>query len=147
MQRAPVAVNNCGMGRAADLIGDRWTLLVIREALYGVTRFDAMQADLGLPRSVLSDRLKKLVSIGVMRKRPYREPGQRMRSQYVLTPMGVELALPLIALMHWGDKHLIKGKPAAAITERSTGAPLRAGFITGDGKPVELRNVQFRVND
>ena len=139
-------LTNCGMARAAMLLGDRWTLLVIREALYGVTRFDAMKADLGLPRSVLSDRLKRLTGAGVLTKRPYREPGQRARYQYVLTPMGVDLALPLIALMQWGDKHIRRAAPVAAIVERGTGAPLNVGLINSEGAPVPLSKAQFRVN-
>ena len=143
---ATVALQDCGMAQAAMLLGDRWTMLVVREALYGVTRFDAMKDDLDLPRSVLSDRLKRLTRAGVLIKRPYREPGQRARHQYVLTPMGIELALPLIALMQWGDKHIRKAGPAAAIVERKNGAPLSAGLINNDGAPVEIRNAQFRVN-
>ena len=135
------------MAQAAALLGDRWTLLVVREALYGVTRFDAMKDDLGLPRSVLSNRLKRLTEAGVLTRRPYREPGHRARHQYVLTPMGVELALPLIALMQWGDKHIRKRAPAAAIVERETGASLRAGLVNDDGAPVDLRHAQFRVTD
>ena len=146
-KHAPIAVDDCGMAQAATLLGDRWTLLVVREALYGVTRFDAMKDDLGLPRSVLSDRLKRLTEAGVLTRRPYREPGHRARHQYVLTPMGVELALPLIALMQWGDKHLRKAAPAAAIVERETGALLRAGLVNDAGAPVELRHAQFRVRD
>ncbi len=136
----------CGMAQAAILLGDRWTMLVVREALYGVTRFDAMKADLGLPRSVLSDRLKRLTGAGVLTKRPYREPGQRVRCQYVLTPMGVDLAVPLIALMQWGDKHIRHAAPSAEIVERKTDAPLSVVLINPDQTPVSLSNAQFRVN-
>lgn len=144
--RVPVPMDLCGMARAAELIGDRWTLLIIREALYGVTRFDAIQADLGAPRTVLSSRLKKLCDAGVMTKRPYKEPGQRRRMQYVLTSKGIDLALPLIALMQWGDKHLLKTPPAASMVERKSGAPLSAGLVSASGAPVDLRDAQFRVN-
>lgn len=140
------ALENCGMARAAMLLGDRWTLLVVREALYGVTRFDAMKDDLGLPRSVLSDRLKRLTAAGVLTKRPYREAGQRLRHQYVLTPMGVDLALPLIALMQWGDKHIRNAAPAAEIVERGADAPLSVGLTNSEGAPVPLSKAQFRVN-
>lgn len=145
--RAPVPVGACGMAKAAQLLGDRWTLLIVREALYGVTRFDAMQADLGLPRSVLSNRLKRLVETGVLTMRTYREAGQRARRQYVLTPMGVDLALPLIALMQWGDKHLCEGSPPAEIIERRTGGRLHVGLVDDDGKSINLRDTQFRVVD
>ena len=140
-----VDLEDCGMARAASLLGDRWTLLIVREALYGVTRFDAIKADLGLPRSVLSTRLRKLLDAGVLTKRKYQEPGQRARMQYVLTPMGVELALPLIALMQWGDKHIRKENPTAMIVERNTGTPLSAGLVNDTGAPVALQDAQFRI--
>ena len=135
---------DCGMARAADLIGDRWTLLVVREALYGVTRFDAMQADLGAPRSVLSARLKQLCENGIMTKRPYKKPGERQRHQYVLTSKGVELALPLMALMQWGDKHLRDDKPRAQIVERHSGAPCRVGLINDQGAPVSIGKTSLK---
>ena len=146
---APTALNRCGMARAALLLGDKWTLLVVREALYGVTRFDSMQANLGVPRTVLSDRLKRLVTAGVLTKRLYKEPGARARHRYVLTPMGVDLALPLMALMQWGERHLPEdgAAPAAQIIERKTGAPLRVGLAREDGKPVALGDAHFRVNN
>ncbi len=130
--------SECGMARAADLLGDRWTLLVVREALYGVTRFDAMQADLGAPRSVLSARLKHLCETGVMTKRPYKKPGERQRHQYVLTSKGVELALPLMGLMQWGDKHLRDGDPRAQIVERHSGTPCQVGLVNEQGTPVSI---------
>lgn len=145
-QLAPIPRDQCGMALAADLIGDRWTLLILREALYGVMRFDAMQADLGAPRTILSNRLKKLCAIGVLTKRPYKEPGSRTRYQYALTSKGVDLALPLIALMQWGDKHCREGDATAAIKERSSGALCQVGLVTEDGRPTQLSDTRFQVN-
>lgn len=144
----PSALNKCGMARAAFLLGDKWTLLVVREALYGVTRFDAMQSNLNVPRTVLSNRLKRLVTAGVLTKRLYKEPGSRSRHRYVLTPMGMDLALPLMALMQWGEKHLPEGgeTPAAELVERATGAPLSVGLARKDGKPVALGDAHFRID-
>jgi len=141
---AATPIERCGMARAAELLGDRWTLLIVREALYGVTRFEAIRADLDIPRTVLSKRLRHLVDVGVLKKRSYREPGQRAREQYVLTTMGVELALPMIALMHWGEKHILRGEAGSAIVERGSDAPLHAGLVTNDGRPVGLANATFR---
>lgn len=134
----------CGIARAADLIGDRWSLLIVREALYGVTRFDAMQADLRIPRTVLSGRLKKLCAAGVLTTRAYQEPGQRRRRQYVLTSKGVDLALAMIALMQWGQKELPPGGPGARLVERKTGAPCRVGLVTEEGRPVSIGQTQFQ---
>ena len=139
-----VGVDDCSMAMAARILGDRWTLLIVREALYGVTRFDAIQNDLGIPRTVLAERLKKLCSAGILTKRNYRDPGQRTRSQYVLTMAGVELAAPMIALMQWGDKHLRNGTPAVEIVDRCDNKPCQVGFINANGEPVSTGDIQLR---
>ncbi len=143
-ENAP-SLERCGLAAAVDLVGDRWMLLIIRAALYGVTRFDELQSGLGLPRTVLSNRLKKLVENDLLRKRPYKEDRQRTRHQYVLTSKGVELALPLIALMQWGEKHVLNSPGTTSLVERGAGAPLHAGLISEDGRPVDLRHAQFRM--
>jgi len=73
IRRSPVALRDCNLARSFELIGDRWTLLILRSALYGVRRFDDFQADLDVPRSVLSNRLAALVESGIMERREYRE--------------------------------------------------------------------------
>ncbi|MEM8934907.1 MAG: helix-turn-helix domain-containing protein [Pseudomonadota bacterium] len=140
------ALDTCGMAQAVGVIGDRWTLLIIRAALMGNTRFDAIKQELGLPRSVLSDRLKKLTEAGVLKKRRYQLPGQRARHQYVLTPRGVDLALPLIALMKWGEKHLLDGETGGGIVSRQTGAPLNIGLVDEHGEAVRIEEAQFRLS-
>lgn len=135
---------SCGMARATELIGDRWTMLILREALFGVTRFDDIQKNLNCPRTILSGRLKRLVATGVLTRRSYKEPGQRTRSQYVLTMKGVDLALPMIALMQWGDKYCLDGGPAAEIVERRTGAPCRVSLVNGSGAPIGVGETTLR---
>src|SRR5215467_13669484 len=98
VRRSPVAARHCNLARAFELIGDRWTLLILRSALYGVRRFDDFQADLDIPRSVLSSRLAGLIETGIMDRREYREGGQRGRTEYKLTAMGEALSLPFIAM-------------------------------------------------
>ena len=138
-------LENCGLAAAIEVVGDRWTLLIIRSALYGVTRFDELQTTLSMPRTVLSNRLKMLVENGVLRRRAYKEEGQRTRHQYVLTQKGVDLALPLMALMQWGQKHAL-GEAAAGsgIVSRRTGQPLHLGLIDVTGVTASLTDVQFR---
>ncbi len=137
-------LDHCGLAAAIELVGDRWTLLIIRSALYGVTRFDELQTTLGMPRTVLSNRLKKLVDGGVLRRRAYKEAGQRTRHQYVLTSKGVDLALPLMALMQWGQKHILAEAQAAAIVSRRTGQPLHLGLVDMSGSTTSLADAQFR---
>src|SRR5215468_948839 len=106
VRRSPVAARHCNLARSFELIGDRWTLLILRSALYGVRRFDDFHAELDVPRSVLANRLAGLVERGIMVRREYREQGQRARIEYPLTRMGQALGLPFIAMTQWADKWL-----------------------------------------
>ncbi|MDO8981882.1 MAG: helix-turn-helix domain-containing protein [Afipia sp.] len=85
IRRSPVPPGDCNLWKAFELIGDRWTLVILRSALYGVRRFDDFQNELDVPRSVLSNRLARLVENGLMQRRDYREDGQRARIEYPLT--------------------------------------------------------------
>jgi DNA-binding HxlR family transcriptional regulator len=86
-------------------VTERWALLIVREVSLGRRRFDELQSATGAPRAVLADRLRRLVDGGILETRAYRAPGSRSRSEYVLTPAGVDL-LPLqAALAEWGDRH------------------------------------------
>src|SRR5262249_5561585 len=109
VRRSPVATRHCCLARGFELIGDRWTLLILRSAFYGVRRFDDLQADLDIPRSVLSNRLAGLVESGIMAKRKYREEGHRTRIEYPLTKMGTAPGLPFFAVTEWGDKWIGDG--------------------------------------
>jgi DNA-binding HxlR family transcriptional regulator len=87
-RRSPVSLRDCNLSRSFELIGDRWTLLILRSALWGLRRFDDFQADLDVPRSVLSNRLAALVESGIMERCEYREAGKRARIEYPLSRMG-----------------------------------------------------------
>src|ERR1051325_9867993 len=109
IRRSPVKKRHCNLAGSFELIGDRWTLLILRSAMWGLRRFDDFQADIDVPRSVLSNRLAGLVETGIMERREYREAGQRARTEYPLTKMGRELSLPFLAMTAWGDKWLGDG--------------------------------------
>jgi DNA-binding HxlR family transcriptional regulator len=130
-------VNNCSIERTLDIVGEKWTFLVLREAFNGVRRFADMQAITGAPRQVLSARLTRLVDEGLLRKVPYREPGQRQRDEYRLTEKGLDLYPLLVALMRWGDKHLAgDGGPPVLLTHRDCGAVIEQRFGCADGHEV-----------
>lgn len=125
------------MALAAEIVGDRWILLILREAFYGVQRYDDMRADLGAPRSMLSDRLARLVEKGLMSRRAYREPGDRERHAYTLTESGRGLALTLMALTQWGETWVI-GRPAPVeVVDATTGEALRVALVNKGGAPVD----------
>ena len=133
------------MALASEILGDRWTLLVLREAFYGVQRYDDMLADLGAPRSTLTDRLAKLVERGIMTRRAYQEPGARTRHAYVLTEAGRALALTLLALTQWGEEHVLHGDAPVEIVERSTGRPLRVELVNEKGRVAELKDAMLSL--
>jgi DNA-binding HxlR family transcriptional regulator len=136
-RRSPLSPQECHLARAFDVIGDRWTLLILRSALYGVRRFDDFAAELGAPRTVLADRLKRLTAAGLLARRDYREPGRRPRPEYWLTPKGAELRLPFVALTQWGDLWLADGRPPPlAMRSRATGEALRVALVDGSGREV-----------
>jgi DNA-binding HxlR family transcriptional regulator len=128
---------NCTVGAALDIIGERWTFLVLREAFAGVRRFDDLRRRTGAPRQVLSDRLARLVAEGVLRKAPYRDPGQRTRSEYRLTDKGLDLFPVMAALLEWGDKHAVTpAGPTTLLRHRDCGAPVALRVSCADGHPV-----------
>ena len=125
---------NCTIGAAVDIIGEKWTFLVLREAFNGVRRFDDMQRRTQAPRQVLSDRLARLVGQGLLRKVPYQEHGQRGRQEYRLTDKGLDLYPVLVALMQWGERYAAgPAGPAALLTHRDCGAPVRLGLTCSAG--------------
>ncbi|MGW4795457.1 winged helix-turn-helix transcriptional regulator [Nonomuraea sp. NPDC004297] len=133
----PFRVNNCSIERTLDIVGEKWTFLVLREAFAGVRRFADMQAITGAPRQVLSARLARLVDEGLLRKEPYREPGQRQRDEYRLTEKGRDLYPLLVALMHWGDKYLAGDEgPPVLLTHRDCGAPVEQWLRCAKGHEV-----------
>src|SRR5581483_4959659 len=116
---------NCAIGAAVDLIGDRPTFLLLREAFSGVRRFDDMQRRTAVARQVLSHRLGRLVAEGLLRKVRYQEPGQRGRDEYRLTGKGLDLYPVLVALMEWGDRHAVGSSgPPVLLRHRDCGEPV-----------------------
>jgi DNA-binding HxlR family transcriptional regulator len=110
MERKSFADMGCSVAQCLDVVGDSWTMLIVRDAFNGVTRFDEFQENLGMPRNTLRDRLAKLVSSGVMAKVPYSEHPPRY--DYLLTDAGRDLWPVLTAMRQWGDQH---GTPAGPI--------------------------------
>lgn len=142
---APVPMDRCGMALATDILSDRWTLLILREAFYGVKRYDDMRSDLGIPRSVLTERLKRLVEFGIFIREPYREAGARTRYAYGLSQMGAELGLPILALMQWGDKHINQNEPAIEILDRKSGKRQHVALVGDNAKATKLADVRIAV--
>ena len=128
---------NCTIGAALDIVGEKWTFLVLREAFNGVRRFDDIRRRISAPRQILSDRLNRLVSEGLLRRVPYQEPGQRARSEYRLTEKGLELFPVIVSLLEWGNKYAASPQgPVVELTHRDCGAPVRLQLTCEEGHAV-----------
>ena len=112
----------CSIARTLEVIGDRWTLLVIRDAFNGVRRFEDFQHDLGVARNVLSDRLNRLVDAGILRREAYQE--RPVRHEYRLTEMGLGLWPILITTLKWGDAHLAPDGPPVLVRHKECGGDI-----------------------
>ena len=145
-RKSPVPPSQCNLARAIELIGDRWTLLILRSALYGVRRFDDFQEELGTPRTVLSSRLNDLVDAGLLEKKPYKLKGRRARSEYVLTDKGEALRPILIGLTQWGDAWLgAGGQPPISFTDSESRDAVRLAFVAGAGREVALDDLRVVI--
>jgi DNA-binding HxlR family transcriptional regulator len=133
----------CSVARTLEVIGDRWTLLVLREVMLGNRRFADIVTATGAPRAVLSQRLAGLVEHGLLSRRRYTEPRQRGREEYCPTTAARDLQPVLTALMDWGDRHLAgpDGPPAIAHHE-GCGAAVHAELRCTQGHPVAAREVR-----
>ena len=118
---------NCTIKGALEIVGEKWSLLVLREAFFGIRRFDDFHRALGCARNLLSERLAKLVDHGVLDRVEYQEPGQRRRHEYHLTQKGLELQPALVALMQWGDRWTAdEDGPPVEVLHRGCGGTVRA---------------------
>ncbi|MEV6202249.1 helix-turn-helix domain-containing protein [Streptomyces sp. NPDC051771] len=126
MKWQEIDTENCSVRRTLDLVGEKWSLLILRDAFNGVRRYDDFRRHIGLSEAVLADRLRKLVAAGVLSSVPYREPGTRTRHEYRLTPKGVDLWPVMLALKQWGDTHTGDPEgPVLDIRHTACGSPVR----------------------
>jgi DNA-binding HxlR family transcriptional regulator len=134
----------CSMARTADIIGDKWTLLILRDAFFGASTFSQFQKSLGVARNILSDRLDKLVQFGVLDKQPVR-PGVE-RYTYTLTERGQDLTPVLIAITQWGDRWTFgEGKAPVQFYEKDSDTPIRAVEVqSSEGRPLRAQDITAR---
>ncbi len=143
MQRKSMESASCPIARSLDLIGEWWTLLILRDAFAGTTRFTDFQRSLGLARNVLSARLRKLVAYGILEVVPASD-GSAYR-EYVLTQRGKALAPSLVALRQWGERHLFRpGEPHATLVDKAFHQPLRLLEVrANDGRLLKPEEIEL----
>lgn len=126
----------CSIAQAHEILGDAWTLLVVREAFLGTRRFAAFERNLGIAKNVLADRLDRLVERGVLERVDAGHQG--VRFEYALTPMGRDLAVVMTALRQWADRWVFgPGNEPLLVVDRRTGEPIeRLRIRAADGSPI-----------
>lgn len=133
-ERLRYTAANCSVAAALAVVGEKWTLLVLREAFFGLRRFEEFQKVVGCARNILSDRLSKLVANELLSRAAYREDGQRERYEYQLTERGIELFPVLVALMQWGDRWLGENSSGPVVVRhQGCGAVLKVELRCTDG--------------
>jgi DNA-binding HxlR family transcriptional regulator len=137
------AVGHCPIEKAMALAGTKSAMLIMREAFYGTTRFDEFAHRVGITKAATSTRLSELVDAGLLTKRPYQEPGQRSRDEYVLTDAGTEFMPVVWAMFEWGRKHL--GDTGLRLTHLDCGAEASVEIRCANGHDVPPDELGVRL--
>ena len=133
------------VSRALEIIGDKWSFMVVREGFFGNRRYDRIQSELGIAPNILTDRLSRLVARGVFQRRLYRQAPERY--EYQLTDMGRDLYGPFATMLAWGDRWLAKAKPPLLLRHIKCGHDFHASVICDKcRKPVIAADMQYRLN-
>ena len=136
------SADNCTIGRAMEILGEKWTFVVLREVFVGIRRFDDLRVRTGIPRQVLTNRLATLVEHELLRRVPYQEPGARVREEYRLTQKGLDLYPVLVALREWGDTYLVDADGPPILTQhRDCGGSVQSVLRCDCGADVPPRGV------
>jgi DNA-binding HxlR family transcriptional regulator len=130
----------CSIAKSLEVIGERWSLLIVRDVLNGNRRFGEIQASLGVARNVLSARLQRLVDEGILERRAYQESPPR--HEYFLTQKGLDLWPALIALLHWGDRYSPEPPPKIILHKECGGEVSERGICESCGKVLTARDAR-----
>ncbi len=137
-------VGGCPIEKTMGLLGAKSTMLILREAYYGTTRFDDFWRRVGITKAAAAARLADLVEAGLLQRQPYQEPGQRRRDEYVLTPSGVDFMPVVWAMFDWGQRHLPAPAPLR-LTHQGCGADTAVALRCAEGHDVPFEELGVRV--
>jgi len=138
-------VDRCPMAATLEIVSTRSAFLIVREAFYGATRFEQFVERAQISEPVAAARLRELTDAGLLVREPYRDPGQRTRSEYHLTDKGADLAPTLIALMDWGDRWGVDGGARVQLRHAGCGAPVHTELRCANGHGVAAGEIELAV--
>lgn len=140
MQKTRFDQAPCPVARSLDRVGEWWSILILRDAFHGLSKFDEFQQSLGLSPTILTRRLKDLVAGGILHKQRYQT--RPVRYQYLLTERGYDFFPVLAALFHWGNTHLTDDGISAQLVDRRSGRPVQVQLIDSQTRqPIEQRHI------
>jgi DNA-binding HxlR family transcriptional regulator len=138
------AVGRCPIEKTMALLGTKSAMLIMREAFYGTTRFEDFWRRVGVTKAAASARLSELVDAGLLERRPYKEPGQRSRDEYVLTDAGVDFMPVVWAMFEWGRHHL-PYSPQLRLAHKGCGAEATVEIRCAEGHHVPADELVVRL--
>ena len=138
------AIGECAIEKTMSVVGTKSAMLIMREAYYGTTRFDDFARRVGITKAATSARLAELVDLGLLARRPYQEPGQRSRNEYVLTEAGIEFMPVVWSMFQWGRRHL-PGRDRLRLTHVGCGADAEVEMRCTNGHLVPPDELGMRL--
>ena len=138
------AVGDCPIEQTMSVVGTKSAMLIMREAYYGTTRFDDFARRVGITKAATSARLAELVDLGLLTRRPYRQPGQRTRDEYVLTEAGTDFMPVVWAMFEWGQRHL-PGRSRLRLIHLDCGAEASVEIRCAGGHPVPPKELGVQL--
>ncbi|MFE5085011.1 winged helix-turn-helix transcriptional regulator [Streptomyces mirabilis] len=136
-------MSSCSIARTLEVVGEKWTILILREVWYGSSRFSDFERVLGCPRNLLAARLRMLVEEGILVTETYKEPGWRSRPKYVITPKGMDLVPAVVGLLQWGGRYRADPEgPAVLARHRGCGAQVGVQIRCEGGHSVRAVDIE-----
>lgn len=136
----------CPVTKAMRALGDKWTLLIMRECFWGFRRFDDFQTNLNISKSVLTTKLNQLIEQGLLEKRSYKVQGQRTRYEYTFTKKGKDLTKIILSFLDWGNKYLVEeGETTIKVVDKATQNDVDIDILDSKGNRLKYRELEMKV--
>lgn len=139
------SVDTCGIFKIAEILNDSWTILLLREAFYGVTKFNDFLENTGISKQILSNRLKHLIQLEIFELSIYKEVGVRERKEYLLTKKGKSLNIVLLAMLESGSNFIEADKDVVKVFKKNTDDELKLKLVDSSNQVIDLNNLELKL--
>ncbi|RJE45829.1 transcriptional regulator [Acinetobacter sp. JS678] len=139
------SVDTCGIFKIAEILNDSWTILLLREAFYGVTKFNDFLENTGISKQILSNRLKHLIQLEIFELSIYKEVGVRERKEYLLTKKGKSLNIVLLAMLESGSNFIEADKDVVKVFKKNSDDQLKLKLVDSSNQVIDLNNLELKL--